>query len=216
MPNKLIDSFRTQGLRKKLMEALRAKGFKDEAVLEAMLKMPRHFFFDGAFVEKAYTDNAFPIGAGQTISHPMTVAVQSSLLEIKKHDRILEIGTGCGYQTAILMLLGARVWTVERQRELYDKTSRLLPELGYHPRFFYGDGYKGLPAYAPFDKILVTCGAPFVPEDLKQQVKVGGYLVIPVGDDAQRMLRFKKLPDGSFEKEDWGEFRFVPMLEDKE
>ncbi|HAS36473.1 MAG TPA: protein-L-isoaspartate O-methyltransferase [Flavobacteriales bacterium] len=217
MSKNFNDSFRTQGLRKRLLETLRSKGFEDELVLEAMMKMPRHYFFDGAFVEKAYTDLAFPIGAGQTISHPMTVATQSSILEVKKHEKVLEIGTGCGYQTAILMLLGARVWTIERQRELFEKTSRLLPELGFQPKFFYGDGYKGLPSYAPFDKILVTCGAPFVPEDLKSQVKVGGLLVIPVGgDDVQRMIRLRKMKDGTFKREDWGEFRFVPMLEDKE
>lgn len=213
----LVDSFRHKGLRKKLVGELRDKGFSDERVLQAMMEMPRHFFFDGAFVEKAYTNLAFPIGAGQTISHPMTVAVQSSLLDIKPREKVLEIGTGCGYQTAILEILGAKVFTVERQRELYDKTKSLLPKIGHNPRFFYGDGYKGLPAFAPFDKIIVTCGAPFIPEDLKAQLKVGGILVIPVGgDEGQKMMRLIKQSETAFETKDFGDFRFVPMLEDKE
>lgn len=214
---KLVDSFRHKGLRKKLIQELKDKGFKDERVLAAMMEMPRHYFFDGAFVEKAYSNVAFPIGAGQTISHPMTVAVQSSLLEIKPRDKVLEIGTGCGYQTAILSILGAQIFSIERQRELYDKTKRLLPELGYKARFFYGDGYKGLPAFAPFDKIIVTCGAPFVPEDLKGQLKLGGIMVIPVGgDEGQKMIRLIKKSETEFEQKNFGDFRFVPMLEDRE
>lgn len=213
----LVDTFRHKGLRNKLIEELRKKGFKDESVLQAMMEMPRHFFFDGAFVEKAYANVAFPIGAGQTISHPMTVAVQSSLLDIQPRDKVLEIGTGCGYQTAILLILGAKVYTIERQKELYSKTKSLLPKIGYRPRFFYGDGYKGLPAFAEFDKIIVTCGAPFIPEDLKGQLKVGGIMVIPVGgDDGQRMIRLIKRSETEFEEEDFGDFRFVPMLQDKE
>lgn len=214
---KLEDSFRHKGLRKKLIEELEAKGVQDKAVLNAMLKMPRHFFFDGAFVEKAYTNLAFPIGAGQTISHPMTVAVQSSLLEIKKRDKVLEIGTGCGYQTAILDILGAQIFTIERQRELYEKTKSLLPKIGHKARFFYGDGYKGLLAFAPFDKIIVTCGAPFIPEDLKSQLKVGGIMIIPVGgDEGQKMIRLIKTSENEFEQKDFGDFRFVPMLQNKE
>ncbi len=214
---KLVDSFRHKGLRKKLIQELKDKGFKDDRVLSAMMEMPRHYFFDGAFVEKAYSNVAFPIGAGQTISHPMTVAVQSSLLEIKPREKVLEIGTGCGYQTAILSILGAQIFSIERQRELYDKTKSLLPELGYKARFFYGDGYKGLPAFAPFDKIIVTCGAPFIPEDLKGQLKVGGIMVIPVGgDDGQKMIRLIKRSETDFDQKNFGDFRFVPMLEDRE
>ncbi len=214
---KFEDSFRTKGLRKKLIDSLRNKGIEDEKVLEAMAKMPRHYFFDGAFVEKAYEDVAFPIGAGQTISQPYTVATQSALLELKPREKVLEIGTGCGYQTAILLLLGARVWTIERQRELYTKTCKVLPELGYNPKFFYGDGYKGLIAFAPFDKIIVTCGAPSVPEELLKQLKVGGFMVIPVGGDSgQQMLRVVKTGEDEYKEERYGDFRFVPMLEDKE
>jgi len=209
------DNYRHQGMRKRMVEVL-SQRISDPRVLEALGKFPRHHFFDGALIEHAYQDKAFPIGSGQTISRPYTVAQQSELLNIKRGDKVLEIGTGCGYQTAILMILGARVFTIERQRELFLKTKKLLPRLGYRPRFFYGDGYIGKEEFAPFDKIIVTAGAPFIPDPLKDQLKVGGIMVIPVGEtSAQRMLRLHKVAEGEFEVEDLGDCSFVPMLEDK-
>jgi protein-L-isoaspartate(D-aspartate) O-methyltransferase len=211
------DNFKTQGMRKKLLEQVRQKGISDEEVLKAMMRVPRHFFLDKAFLEQAYSDHAFQIGAGQTISQPYTVAYQTSLLNVKKGDKILEIGTGSGYQSCVLLELGAKVFTIERQKELYDRTKEFLPAIGYNPKFFYGDGYKGLPAFAPFDKILVTCGAPFVPDELLNQLKTGGILVIPVGGgDAQTMTKVTKTSDASFETQELVKFRFVPMLTDKE
>jgi protein-L-isoaspartate(D-aspartate) O-methyltransferase len=205
-----------KGLRKKLVDRMREKGISDEAVLASIGKVPRHlFYFDSTFAEKAYEDIAFQIGDGQTISHPYTVALQSQLLGIKKGDKILEIGTGSGYQTAILVELGAKVFSVERQKNLYDKTRLLLPAMGYDPKLFYGDGYKGLPNYAPFDKIIVTCGAPEIPETLLGQLKTGGILVIPVGNKEQVMTTLVKTGENQFHKEEFGEFRFVPMLQDK-
>jgi protein-L-isoaspartate(D-aspartate) O-methyltransferase len=189
----------------------------DEAVLAAIEKVPRHCFLDPAFVEFAYKDMAFQIGCGQTISQPYTVACQSQLLEIKPRDKVLEIGTGSGYQACVLLELGAKVFTIERQRELFDKTSVLLPKMGYTPKMFYGDGYKGLPKLAPFHKIIVTCGAPFIPDALVEQLKPGGMMVVPVGStDEQKMLRLVKKEDGSCVVEDYGSFIFVPMLKDKE
>ena len=189
----------------------------DEAVLAAIGNIPRHFFLDPAFVEIAYQDKAFQIGCGQTISQPYTVAFQSQLLEIKPRERVLEIGTGSGYQACVLMELGAKVFTIERQRELFDKTSVLLPQMGYEPKMFYGDGYRGLPTLAPFHKIIVTCGAPDIPENLIAQLKPGGLMVIPVGDQKhQKMLRLVKKQDGSCIVEEHGDFLFVPMLKDKE
>ena len=203
-------------MRKRMVEELSKKMISDPKVLDALGQFPRHHFFDGALIEHAYQDKAFPIGAGQTISRPYTVAHQSQLLEIKKGDKVLEIGTGCGYQTAVLMILGARVFTIERQKDLFQKTKRLLPKLGYRARFYYGDGYLGKPDFAPFDKIIVTAGAPSIPEPLKQQLKIGGYLVIPVGSsDEQRMLRLLKTSETDFEVEDFGDCSFVPLLEDK-
>src|SRR5436305_2593017 len=165
MPKFLIpeDNFKTQGMRKKLIEQVKEKGISDTAVLNAMYRVPRHFFLDPAFVEQAYSDHAFQIGAGQTISQPYTVAYQTLLLELKKGDKVMEIGTGSGYQCCVLLEMGAKVFTIERQKELYDRAKEFLPQIGYRPKFFYGDGYKGLPAFAPFDKVLVTCGAPFIP-----------------------------------------------------
>jgi len=207
------DTLRHQGLRKRLVDALRIKGIHDHKVLEAISKVPRHLFMDSGFIQFAYRDQAFPIGSGQTISQPYTVAFQSELLQVKEHDKILEIGTGSGYQAAVLIEMGASVYTIERQKELYMKVRTLLPQIGYNPRFFLGDGYKGLPTYGPFDQILVTAGAPFVPEDLLKQLKIGGRMVIPVGNpDKQEMEVIIRAAEDEFEKEKHGTFVFVPML----
>lgn len=212
----MIDNYRHKGLRKQLVQEIEAKGIKNQEVLNAIGKVPRHFFLDNAFVEFAYSNKAFPIGAGQTISHPYTVAFQSELLEVKKGDKILEIGTGSGYQTTILCELGAKVFSIERQKELFDKTKVLLRKMNYSPRLFYGDGYKGNTTYQPFDSIIVTCGAPFVPEDLLKQLKIGGRLVIPVGDlDNQVMTLITRKSETDFTRKEYGDFKFVPMLENK-
>ena len=186
------DSFRHQGLRKQLIENLAGKGIHNTKVLAAMNKIPRHLFMDNAFVNFAYQDKAFPIGAGQTISQPYTVAFQTQLLDLKPYEKVLEVGTGSGYQAAVLTLMCADVYTIERQRELFKKTKDFLPELGYKCSFVYGDGYKGLPKFAPFDRIIVTCGAPFIPDDLVKQLKVGGKMVVPIGTYV-RWLQ-KKIP----------------------
>ena len=210
---KLEDNFKHQGMRRKLVNTLKEKGITDEAVLNAIDTLPRHYFLDDTFLKQAYSNMAFQIGAGQTISHPYTVAFQSSLLEVKKGDKILEIGTGCGYQTAILMIMGAKMFSIERQRYLYDKTKVFLPKIGYKPKLFYGDGYIGKEAFAPFDSIIVTCGAPFIPEALIKQLKPGGKLVIPVGDGAvQEMKRLIKNEDGTVLEESYGEFSFEDFL----
>jgi len=210
------DSFRHKGLRKQLIEKLSGKGIKDKKVLSAMNKIPRHLFIDNAFVNFAYQDKAFPIGEGQTISQPYTVAFQSELLEIKPYEKILEVGTGSGYQAAVLCLLDADVYTIERQKELFLKTKKKLPKLGYNCRFVYGDGYKGLPNFAPFDKILITCGAPFIPEDLIEQLKVGGKMIAPIGNsDIQVMHLIEKISKKETKVTTHGEFSFVPMLNDK-
>jgi protein-L-isoaspartate(D-aspartate) O-methyltransferase len=212
----LEDNFKHKGMRKKLMEIIRSKGIDDEQVLDAMMRVPRHFFLDQAFLNQAYEDIAFKIGAEQTISQPYTVAYQTSLLKIKKGDKVLEIGTGSGYQSCVLIEMGAKVYSIERQKELFDHAKKFLPGIGYSPKMFYGDGYKGLPAFAPFDKILVTCGAPFIPEDLIAQLKPGGILVIPVGaGEVQIMTTILKKSETEFEKQELKNFRFVPMLEDK-
>lgn len=211
------DTLRHQGLRRKLIEIVRNKGVSDQKVLDALMKVPRHLFMDNAFLQFAYDDTAFPIGAGQTISQPYTVAFQTQLLQINPRDKVLEIGTGSGYQCAVLCAMGARVFSIERQRELYEKSTTLLKKLGFKARIFYGDGYKGLPAFEPFDKILVTCGAPFIPKDLIAQLKSGGVIVIPVGEgDAQTMWRITKQPDGGLKKEKYGDFKFVPMLKNRQ
>lgn len=210
------DTLKHKGLRQKLVEVIRFKGIKDEKVLDAIGKIPRHLFMDSGFLDHAYQDKAFPIAADQTISQPYTVAFQSELLEVKKGDKILEIGTGSGYQAAVLCLLGARVYTIERQLELFKKTSKFLPKLGYRPKkMIFGDGYKGLPEEAPFDSIIVTAGAPFVPKALLGQLNINGRLVIPVGDDVQIMTLYIRKGPKEFEKHELGEFRFVPLLEDK-
>ena len=210
------DSFKHKGLRQKLVETIAAKGIKDEAVLKAIGNIPRHLFMDSGFLDHAYQDKAFPIAADQTISQPYTVAFQTELLQVKRGDKILEIGTGSGYQAAVLCELGAKVYSIERQQELFKKTSKFLPRLGYRPKkLIFGDGYKGLPEEAPFDGIVVTAGAPFVPKPLLAQLKVGGRLVIPVGDDVQVMTLYIRKGIKEFEKHELGDFRFVPLLEDK-
>lgn len=210
------DSFIHQGLRKKLVQTIKKKGITDKNVLKAIGNVPRHLFMDSTFLDHAYVDKAFPIAADQTISQPYTVARQTELLEVKKDDKILEIGTGSGYQAAVLLEMGAVVYTIERQNELFKKTSLFMPKIGYRPkRMIFGDGYKGLPAEAPFDGIIVTAGAPYVPPALLAQLKIGGRLVIPVGEDHQIMTVFIRISEKEFEKEEFGEFRFVPMLEDK-
>lgn len=204
MRQQLVDSIREHG------------GIKDEAVLSALNKVPRHLFMDSSFIDHAYVDKAFPIAADQTISQPYTVAFQTELLEVKSGDKILEVGTGSGYQCAVLIELGAKVYSIERQQELFKKTSKFLPKIGYRAKkLVFGDGYKGLPEEAPFDGIIVTAGAPFVPTPLLSQLKVGGRLVIPVGDDVQTMTLFIRKGPKEFEKQEFGKFRFVPLLEDK-
>ncbi len=213
------DTYKHKGMRRQLVNELRERGIKDENVLEAFNEVPRHFFLDLAFTEQAYSNIAFQIGAGQTISHPFTVAFQTELLQVKKGDKILEIGTGSGFQTSILCQLGAKVYSIERQRELYQNISRrdsVIHHLNFNPRLSYGDGYKGSPTFAPFDSIIVTCGAPFVPPALQEQLKVGGRLVIPLGEGSvQRMLLITKISENEFEQKDFGDFSFVPMLENK-
>ncbi len=210
------DTTRHQGKRRQLAKTVADKGITDSRVLEAIKKIPRHWFMDSGFEDHAYQDKAFPIAADQTISQPYTVAFQTELLRVKKGDHILEIGTGSGYQTAVLCELGAKVYTIERQRELYKKTRNFLAKLGYRPkRMSFGDGYLGMPDYAPFDSIIVTAGAPYLPKALLEQLKIGGKLIIPVGDKVQVMTQITRTDVTSFEKKEFGEFRFVPLLEDR-
>jgi len=210
------DSFQHKGLRKRLIESLRVKGITDGTVLDAMDRVPRHLFMDSSFIKFSYADQAFPIGAGQTISQPYTVAFQTSLLNILPREKVLEVGTGSGYQTAVLLELKLKVFTIERQHELFLKSQSLLTRLGYKPHFFYGDGYEGIPAYAPFDKILVTAGSPDIPHKLIEQLRPGGIMVIPVGGDSgQKMLKITKTAGGFVEKEEHGNFAFVPLLKGK-
>jgi len=209
----LNDDLRHQGMRKKLADGLKIKGIRNQEVLEAIQKVPRHLFMESTFINFAYKDQAFPIGAGQTISQPYTVAFQTQLLQVEKNDKILEVGTGSGYQAAVLCELGAKVFTIERQKELYQQAQVFLPEIGYHSACFFGDGCKGLPTFAPFDKILVTAGAPVVPDELKQQLKIGGRLVIPVGNEKrQDMLLIVRISEEEFKSEKHGGFVFVPLL----
>lgn len=213
---KMTDSYRHKGLRKKLVEEVRTKGIHDEAVLAALQSVPRHFFMDSSFVEIAYQDKPFPIGSGQTISQPYTVAFQTELLKAGKNMKVLEIGTGSGYQACILEKLGARVYTIERHHALFIKTKKLLEQMNYRVKLFYGDGYKGLPAFAPFDRILITAAAPHVPDALLEQLKPGGMMVLPLGSgDTQVMTRITKHAKNELEEEQFGYFRFVPMLGDK-
>lgn len=216
MAYKFIDNYREKGARKKLVEELKKRGITDDKVLAAIGKVKRHYFFDETFWAQAYLDKAFPIGEGQTISNPYTVAYQSELLHIKKGDKVLEIGTGCGYQTCVLIELGADVYTIERQEKLYQRTIQVLPHLGYKAHFFLGDGSKGIAEYALYDKIIVTAGAPMVPQILLRQLKIGGILVIPVGDEKeQKMVTVIRVSENDFEKIILDTFRFVPLLGDQ-
>ncbi|WP_046745474.1 protein-L-isoaspartate(D-aspartate) O-methyltransferase [Kordia zhangzhouensis] len=210
------DTFKHKGMRNQLAQIVADKGITDEKVLNGIRNIPRHLFMDSSFEAHAYQDKAFPIGADQTISQPYTVAFQTQLLEVTPGAKILEIGTGSGYQTAMLLELGAKVYSIERQKELFKKTSLFLPKLGYRAKkLIFGDGYKGLPTEAPFDGIVVTAGAPYVPKALLAQLKVGGKLVIPVGRKEQIMTLFVRTSEKEFSKQEFGEFRFVPMLENK-
>lgn len=208
------DTSKHQGLRNQLASVIEQKGIHDQNVLNAVRKIPRHFFMDSSFESHAYQDKAFPIAANQTISQPYTVAFQSQTLEVKPGDNVLEIGTGSGYQTAVLLELGAEVYTIERQHELFKKTSLFLPKIGYKPKkFIFGDGYKGFPEKAPYDKIIVTAGAPYVPNALLAQLKIGGRLLIPVGEKIQVMTLLIRKSAKEFEKHELGDFAFVPMLQ---
>jgi protein-L-isoaspartate(D-aspartate) O-methyltransferase len=210
------DTSKHQGLRNQLAKTLQEKGITDKNVLEVIKKIPRHLFLNSSFEDYAYQDKAFPIGAGQTISQPYTVAFQTQLLEIKKEHKILEIGTGSGYQTAVLCMMGAKVYSVERQNELFKQTSALLPKLGIRPKHLsFGDGYKGLELHAPFDSIIVTAGAPIIPKPLMAQLKIGGRLVIPLGEEEQIMTLLIRKNETQFEKHEFGDFKFVPLLENK-
>jgi len=206
------ESFKEKGQRKLLVEGLAKSGITDQRVLNAIGKIPRHLFMLKGLEHYAYIDKAYRIGSGQTISQPYTVAFQTELLGLKKGEKVLEIGTGSGYQTAVLLEMEAKVFTIERQRELFMSAQRFLPTLGYRPQFFYGDGYKGKPTYGPYNKILITAGAPYIPEELLVQLKINGVLVAPVGENKQIMTRITKLKDGSFKQETFGEFSFVPLL----
>jgi protein-L-isoaspartate(D-aspartate) O-methyltransferase len=215
MKKQCEDTLRQQAMRKQLVQIVREKGIKDEKVLEALMKVPRHCFLDNALDHIAYEDRAFPIAAGQTISQPYTVAYQTELLLLKPYEKVLEIGTGSAYQATILAEMKVQVLTIERQKELFEDRAKNYPFAGKYPmlKFFYGDGFKGLPTFAPFDKILVTAAAPFVPKPLIDQLKTGGVLVIPVDEgDAQRMKRITKKEDGSLTEELFSLFRFVPMV----
>ncbi len=213
----LSDSYRHKGLRKQLVELIRNKGISDERVLQAILEIPRHYFIDSAFDQKAYEDRAFPIAEGQTISQPYTVAYQTQLLDIQPHDKVLEVGTGSGYQACVLAMMGAQVYTIERQKQLYDQNKQFSYLRNYPSiRYFYGDGYQGLPTYAPFDKIIVTAAAPVIPDKLVEQLKPGGKMVIPVGEGkVQQMMRIYKDASGLIHEEIFDDFSFVPMLQGK-
>lgn len=210
------DTFKNKGMRRKLIEELREKGIKNEAILKAFDRIPRHFFLDNAFVEQAYSNMAFQIGSGQTISHPYTVAFQTELLDLKKGDKVIEIGSGSGFQTCILCELGVKVFSIERHKPLHLKAKSMVDHFKFNARMSFGDGYKGLPTFGPFDKVLITCGAPDVPQALVDQLKVGGIMVIPIGEgESQQMKRIIKLENGELKVEDFGVFKFVPMLQDK-
>lgn len=212
----LIDSFKHQGLRKKLVEGLKLKGINDQHVLDAIMAVPRHYFMDKAFLEFAYIDKAFPIEAGQTISQPYTVAYQTSLLLLEKGMKVLEIGTGSGYQASILEKAGAKVFTIERHKVLFEHTKKLLSRMNANVKCFYGDGFKGLPPFAPYDRILITCGAPAIPFELLKQLKTGGIMVVPVGvGETQVMTTVLKKDDLNHEIVELSKFKFVPMLANK-
>lgn len=217
MAYKFVDNYREKGARKKLIAQLRdERGIEDKRVLDAIGKVPRHFFFDETFWKQAYKDIAFPIGEGQTISQPYTVAYQTQLLNIKEGDKVLEIGTGSGYQTCILLELGAQVYTIERQEKLYQRAKLFLGKMGYVPHYYLGDGSRGIPENAPYDKILVTAGAPFVPEVMLKQLRIGGTLVIPVGDEnSQKMVTVFRVSETDYERIELDTFRFVPLVGDQ-
>jgi len=210
----VIDTHRHRGLRQQLVHELKSKGIKNESILAAFMEIPRHYFLEKTFADWAYKDVAFPIDADQTISQPYTVAMQTTLLDVQKGDKVLEIGTGSGFQACVLSHMGAKVYTIERQKKLFDKTEKFLHEIGFgNIRTLYGDGYEGAPRFAPFDKILITAGATEIPEKLVDQLKPGGIMVIPLGQgDLQKMLRITKNEDGSLKKENFGNYRFVPFL----
>ncbi len=213
----LADSYRHKGLRKQLVETIRSKGITNERVLQAILEIPRHYFIDSAFDKIAYEDRAFPIAEGQTISQPYTVAYQSQLLDVKHHEKVLEVGTGSGYQAIVLAMMGAQVYTIERQKQIYDQNRKFLYLRNFPAvHYFYGDGYLGLPTYAPFDKIIVTAAAPAVPEKLVEQLKPGGKMVVPIGEGrVQQMFRILKDESGNIHEEIFDDFSFVPMLQGK-
>jgi protein-L-isoaspartate(D-aspartate) O-methyltransferase len=214
---KVVDTHKHQGLRRQLVNTLVNKGVSNKAVLDAIGSIPRHIFMDSAFLQFAYEDTAFPIGADQTISQPYTVAVQTSLLDVKPGTKVLEIGTGSGYQAAVLDAIGCKVFSIERQKLLFKKAKKNLADINTTVKVFYGDGYKGLPAFAPFERVLITCGAPYVPEALLDQLVDGGIMVIPLGEGAnQEMIKIKKITKGQYEESKHGAFKFVPMLPDKE
>ena len=217
MTTNVEDNYRHKGLRKQLVDLLRTKGINDETVLSAINEVPRHIFLDSSFVELAYQDKAFPIGSGQTISQPHTVAFQSQLLQVEEGMKVLEIGTGSGYQACVLAAMGAKVFTIERQRNLYFKTKEILDQLSFRVKTFLGDGFDGLPTYAPFDRIIITAGAPNIPENLIEQLKTSGIMIIPLDDaenEGQTMMRITKMEDGTLKKEAFGGFKFVPMLKE--
>ena len=206
------DSYKHKGMRRSLVRQLKDKGIRDERVLDAIGKVPRHYFFDDALLSHAYQVKAFPIGEGQTISQPYTVAFQTEKLKVEQGSKVLEVGTGSGYQACILMEMGAQVYTIEYNKVLYDRTRKILPEMGYRPKFFHGDGSRGLPRYAPYDRIIVTAGAPSVPKSLIEQLKIGGILIIPVGDsDRQIMYRITRTGESSIREEKFDYFSFVPL-----
>ncbi len=208
-----MDSYQYKGLRQQLVNTVRGKGIHDERILRAIGKVPRHVFMDSSFIKFSYKDQAFPIGEGQTISQPYTVAFQTQLLEVEQGHKVLEIGTGSGYQSAILLELGASVYTIERQRALFLSAQKNLGELGYKPHFFFGDGYQGKPSYGPFDRILVTAGARKVPDALRHQLKTGGIMVVPVGEGgSQEMIRIVRGGDDDYKQTGYGAFAFVPLL----
>ena len=217
MNTNLEDNYRHKGLRKQLVDALRTKGITDEVVLAAINEVPRHVFLDSSFVELAYQDQAFPIGSGQTISQPSTVAFQTQLLGIEQGMKVLEIGTGSGYQACVLAAMGAKVFSIERQRNLYFKTKEILEQLPFRVKVFLGDGHEGLPTYQPFDRVIITAGAPSIPEKLIEQLKPSGIMVIPMDNtdgEGQTMLKVTKMEDGTLKQESFGDFKFVPMLKE--
>lgn len=217
MNSNIEDTYRHKGLRKQLVDALRAKDIVDETVLAAINEVPRHVFLDSSFVELAYQDKAFPIGSGQTISQPSTVAFQTQLLQVGQGMKVLEIGTGSGYQACVLAAMGVKVFTIERQRNLYFKTKDILELLPFRVKAFLGDGFEGLPTYAPFDRVIITAGAPTLPMTLVEQMKPNGIMVIPMDNadgQSQTMLRITKMEDGMLKKEEFGDFKFVPMLKE--